>query len=79
MLNKIVKLYNREMDTVAKWVSSGTTYLLQNGLNSVHLVNSLKKGERIEVRERLFVVWRDSAGGSGVSHNTLTCSQEYNF
>ena len=30
-----MKMYNREMDKVAKWVSYGTTYLLRNGLNSV--------------------------------------------
>ena len=28
VLNKIVKLYNGEMDTVVTWMSSGTTYLL---------------------------------------------------
>ena len=31
-----MKLYNREMDT-AKWVSSGTTYLLRNGQNTVNM------------------------------------------
>ena len=37
VLNKIVKMYNWEMDTAAKWVSYGTTYLLRNRLNSVHM------------------------------------------
>ena len=32
-----VKLYNREIDTAAKWVSSGTTYVLRNGKNTVHM------------------------------------------
>ena len=31
------KMYNREMDTAEKLVSYGSTYLLRNGLNSVHM------------------------------------------
>ena len=30
-------MYNREMDTAAKLVSYGSTYLLRDGLNSVHM------------------------------------------
>ena len=41
-------MYNREMDTAAKMVSYGTTYLLRNGLNSVHMsLTELKDSDLI--------------------------------
>ena len=41
-------MYNREMDTAAKMVSYGTTNLLRNGLNSVHMsLTELKDSDLI--------------------------------
>ena len=37
VLNQTVKLYNREMEMAAKWVSSVTTYLLRKGKNTVRM------------------------------------------
>ena len=43
VLNQTVKLYNREIETAAKWVSSVTTYLLLKGKNIVRMsVTKLK-------------------------------------
>ena len=41
-------MYKWEMDTAVKFVSYGTTYLLRNGLNSVHMsLTKLKDSDYI--------------------------------
>ena len=51
-------MYNREMDT-AKWVSSGTTYLLLNGKNTVHMsLTKLKESAKVCICvSSVLVVW----------------------